>query len=181
MPLNVLKLHGSLNWMQTDNGIISLDLHDYVDTKRIQAIAVESNSFTSKLGLGEVANHNRVKNCKGETVIVPPSWSKTEYQALLTNGGNVPHFELSEAHTVHIIGYSLPDTDVFFKLLFGLGTASSEPLQKINVYNPDPTVQERFRLMLGPGTEQRYNFKPMKFDEAITDLFGREGVRQWIL
>ena len=168
-PVPVLKLHGSLNWAQTDNDIKPLDLYKYVTSTTKSPSTIDRNNLITKLDLNEVFQNQ----WDSEPVIVPPSWSKSDYQTALTNVWQRAAIELSEARNVYIIGYSLPDTDVFFKLLFGLGTASSEPLQKIAVYNPDSTVEQRFRTMLGPGTEQRYTFKQMKFDEAITDIFGK--------
>ena len=66
----------------------------------------------------------------------------------------------------------MPETDAFFRLLYALGTVGSSPLERIVVYNPDASdvVDSRFRTMLGPGAEARYEYKRMRFDEAISDI-----------
>ena len=80
--------------------------------------------------------------------------------------------ELEDAEYIFIIGYSLPETDAFFRLLYGLGTVGDKPLKKIIVYNPDKSgdIENRFRNMMGSGALARFEYKTLKFDESISDI-----------
>ncbi len=80
--------------------------------------------------------------------------------------------ELSDTEDLFIVGYSLPESDAFFRYLFALGTIGESPLRRVWVFNPDnsPELQNRFRALFGPGAEQRFQFFPINFDGAIGQL-----------
>ena len=75
-----------------------------------------------------------------------------------------------EAENLFIIGFSLPDTDIFFRYLFALCTVGETPLKKLWLFDPDKTheVEKRYRKLLGPGAKSR--FKPFQntFEDAIS-------------
>jgi hypothetical protein len=79
---------------------------------------------------------------------------------------------ISEQEYIVIIGYSLPQTDAFFRHLYALGSVGPAPLRKIGVHNPDDTgaVDGRFREILRPGAISRDAYRPVKFDEAISEI-----------
>ena len=66
-----------------------------------------------------------------------------------------------------MIGYSLPETDAFFRDLFRLGIAGPTRLKRFVVVTPDSAAQQRFREMLGPELEQRFEVRSEAFEEAI--------------
>jgi hypothetical protein len=103
---------------------------------------------------------------------VPPTWNKADHhQALSTVWANAAH-QLGEAEYIFIVGYSLPETDAFFRLLYALGTVGKNPLHKIIIYNPDTggQVDARFKSMLGSGAAARYEYKSKTFQDAIHDI-----------
>ena len=75
--------------------------------------------------------------------------------------------ELSEAINIFVIGYSLPESDAFFRYLYSLGSVGSRTLQRFWVFNPDDNVEKRFNKLLGPGAEERFYFYKLKFFDAI--------------
>jgi len=77
--------------------------------------------------------------------------------------------ELGDAENIFIIGYSLPETDAFFRYLYALGTVGEKPLKRFWVFDPDSTgvVEERFISLLGPGARDRFLFFEKRFSEAI--------------
>jgi len=89
-------------------------------------------------------------------LIVPPTWSKGEYYRQIGGVWRRAAQELGEAENIIVIGYSLPASDSFFPLLFGLGTVGNKPLRRFWVFDPDEKVGDRFRTMLGPGALQRF-------------------------
>jgi hypothetical protein len=174
-PVQLFKLHGSLNWAQRkDSGsVYPLQLNQYFSKYSINGW---DERGTCKIPVGSqlqeyFTQHTDIE-VEAEPVIVPPTWNKSDYhQALSTIWGKAAE-NLGEAHTIFICGYSLPETDAFFRLLYALGTVGASPLEKIIVYNPDQTGQtdERFKKMLGPGAIARYEYKPFLFNEAISDV-----------
>jgi hypothetical protein len=117
------------------------------------------------------SKHTDIK-VNAEPVIVPPAWNKADYHQLLSKIWGTAAKELEEAEYIFIIGYSLPETDAFFRLLYGIGTVGDKPLKKVIVYNPDDTgvIEQRFKGMLGPGALARFEYKPLKFDKCIDDI-----------
>jgi hypothetical protein len=103
-----------------------------------------------------------------EPVLVPPTWNKAEHHKNLSAVWSRAAKELTDAEHIFIVGYSLPETDSFFRYLYALGTAGGAPLKRIWVFNPDPGVEGRFRGMLGPGATSRYRFFPQTFDAALS-------------
>lgn len=174
-PVQLFKLHGSLNWAQRkDSGsVYPLQLNQYFSKYSINRF---DNLGTCKIPVGSQLQGYFTKytdvEVEAEPVIVPPTWNKSDYhQALSTIWGKAAE-NLGEAHTILICGYSLPETDAFFRLLYALGTVGASPLEKVIVYNPDKSGQtdERFKQMLGPGAIARYEYKPLFFHEAINDV-----------
>lgn len=109
---------------------------------------------------------------EAEPVIVPPSWNKADYHAALSDVWASAAKHLSEAEHIYVIGYSLPETDSFFRHLYALGSVGSTPLRKIAVFNPDSTgaTNMRFQALLGPGAKARYEYHTKTFEQAIDHI-----------
>lgn len=176
-PINLLKLHGSLNWaVRSDTGSVKpLTLQEYFS--RYSYNGTEERG-TCSIAIGSQLQEYYSKftdvQVNAEPVIVPPAWNKADYHQLLSTIWGTSAKELEEAEYIFIIGYSLPETDAFFRLLYGLGTVGYKPLKKIIVYNPDGSgvTEDRFRKMMGPGALARFEYKPLKFKESISDIKG---------
>ena len=173
--MKLLKLHGSLNWaVLTDTGSVQpLTLQEYFT--KYQYNGYERSGVCS-IPIGSqlqeyYSKHTAVK-VNPEPVIVPPAWNKADYHQLLSIIWGTAAKELEEAEYIFIIGYSLPETDAFFRLLYGLGTVGRKPLKKVIIYNPDDSgvIEDRFKCMMGPGALARFEYKPMKFDECIGNI-----------
>lgn len=176
-PIPLYKLHGSLNWAsRKDNGTVyPLQLNQYFNIYSLQGWDEKS---TCKIPIGTqlkeyFSKHTEVE-VEEEPVIVPPTWNKADHHQALSKIWGKAAEHLGEAKSIFIIGYSLPETDAFFRLLYAFGTVGASPLEKIIVYNPDSSgdVNKRFREMLGPGAIARYEYKELRFDEAISDIKG---------
>ena len=79
--------------------------------------------------------------------------------------------ELRQAESIFVIGYSLPETDGFFKMLYALGTVGV-PLQRFWLFDPDESgaVEKRFRGMLGSGALPRFRSHRDVFAGAIRTI-----------
>src|SRR6185437_16262326 len=79
-----------------------------------------------------------------EITLVPPSWNKTQYWEQLGEVWSAAARELSTAQEITLIGYSLPDSDSFFRDLLALGLEGPTRLRAFNIVNPDATVGPKF-------------------------------------
>ena len=108
-----------------------------------------------------------------EPLIVPPTWNKTDYQGALRSVWARAAQELGEAREIFVVGYSLPETDKFFKYLFGLGAIGPSLLRRFEVFDKarDDKVGDRFRALLGPFAQRVFRSYPnVVFSGAIIML-----------
>jgi hypothetical protein len=171
----LFKLHGSLNWAtrKNDGAVYPLQLDQYFGKYSAHYFS-ENGVLKVPIGshLSEYFSKNKEIEPEKDPVIVPPSWNKADHHQALTEIWARAAEHLGEAKSIFIVGYSLPLTDAFFRLLFALGTVGPTPLEKLTVYNPDETgeVNKRFRELLGPGAAARYKYYQRYFNDAIVDI-----------
>ncbi len=164
----LLKLHGSINWgLSEDNKILPFHIRD----ARFDLLFDEEYVFYN---LG--SNLNKMtsdgKPRKGPPVIVPPTWNKNSYHGQLSNVWSKAAYELASAQNIFVIGYSLPETDSFFRYLYALGSESSVRLRNFVVINKDTSghVESRFRRLIGKGIESRFKYIAKTFDEGLPQI-----------
>ncbi|KPJ58579.1 MAG: hypothetical protein AMJ46_13970 [Latescibacteria bacterium DG_63] len=104
---------------------------------------------------------------KCEPVLVPPTWHKEDYHRGVAKVWAAAARELREAKNIFVVGYSLPPSDQFFRYLLALGTAGPYPFRRFWVFNPDSSVEKRFREILGLGALDRFRFFASQFGESI--------------
>ena len=173
----LFKLHGSLNWATRSDSkeIIPLYINEYLKYYNQKSTSINDKC---KVPIGsqleEYFSKEKKIKIEPEPVIVPPTWNKSDQQQALSNVWSNAARHLSEAEQIFILGYSLPETDAFFRILYALGTVGKNPLTRIIVYNPDTTgeVNARFQEMLGPGAKDRYQYRPIKFNDAVFNIEG---------
>ncbi|MCX5782080.1 MAG: hypothetical protein NT145_05195 [Elusimicrobia bacterium] len=168
--LKLLKLHGSLNWGKCEKceSIVSWKISEFFSKYHWQ---LWSDTKYQTLDIGSRLKEHQHCNCplSDEPFLVPPTWNKTERQNHLTNVWGQAARELSEAENIFIIGYSFPESDLFFKYLFALGTIGKAYIHRIWIFNPDSSneVQERYKKLLGTGIRKQYRYELMTFEKAI--------------
>jgi len=162
--LPLLKLHGSINWGSSSDDIIVpfnisdahfRDLYDY-------------DHVIFNLGSRLSTKYYKEKPLIGP-IIVPPTWNKNSYHGQLSNVWSRAAFELSLAENIFVIGYSLPETDSFFRYLYALGSESKTRLRNFIVINPDKSgkTKDRFSELIGRGIESRFEYIELPFQEGI--------------
>ncbi|MCH7761585.1 hypothetical protein IIA15_09350 [candidate division TA06 bacterium] len=171
--LKILKLHGSLNWGWCDkcNEIMSCDLQKYTSNRELYVNRLYKEGIRStEIPIGTKISkfkHPRCKNPLKGPVLVPPTWNKTEYHTSLSNVWRQAAKELSEAENIFIIGYSFPETDLFFKYLLALGGISETQIRRFWVFNPDRKLEPSYKSLIGRGIEKRFKYHSEVFLEAI--------------
>jgi hypothetical protein len=166
----LLKLHGSLNWASSSDGVIALSIGDYLRKYGI-GIFKEAGMCSIPIGtqLKEYFSKYINTEVEAEPVIVPPTWNKAEHHQILSQVWGRAVKELGEAEHIFIIGYSLSETDAFFRLLYALGTVGDTPLKRIEIFNPDKSggALNRFESLMGPGAITRFKYLPLTFQDSI--------------
>jgi hypothetical protein len=104
--LQVLKLHGSVNWAQRP-GASALVCEDY---ERVRA-----------LGLAPL--------------LIPPTWQKTSAGAILSVWDAAVQ-AISKATRILMIGFSIPATDQHFKYLLAMGLKDNSSLRMVRIVDP---------------------------------------------
>lgn len=168
----LLKLHGSLNWAteKSTRKILPLHLASYFQHYSYNGYG-ENSGTRLPIGSQLVEYFSKYASTEvdAEPVIVPPSWNKADYHNALSDVWAAAAKHLSEAEQIFIIGYSLPETDSFFRHLYALGSVGAAPLRRIAVFNPDSSgaTDSRFKGLLGPAAAARYEYRESTFSDAI--------------
>jgi len=157
----LLKLHGSTNWA-------------ICECNRIQVLGQKVTSNP------EMFRSMRCSKCQKpglRLLLVPPSWDKSDYSQIMRPVWKKAVEAIKTATRICVIGYSMPETDAFFKFLLALGLAENDRLYKLIVVDwvpggPSPqqenTTEARWRGMLeGLFVGRRFEFCPRGFAEFI--------------
>jgi len=171
----LLKLHGSMNWGFDENKevIIPVPISSIIDNYGIPNLGGRRYCTVDVARKMKMYFINKADlKISPVPVIVPPTWNKVDHFKGLASIWAKAAAELGEAEYIFIIGYSMPETDAFFRYLYALGSVGDNPLKQITVYNPDDTgqIKGRYKDMLGPGAIGRFNYVPKKFNEAIPEI-----------
>jgi len=178
--IRLLKLHGSLNWGKCKK---CSEIVDYNIGSYLSNMTQYRPIWDERIYISPNDQLSHLKHCdealENVPVLVPPSWNKTEYHGSLTNVWRYAAQELSEARNIIIIGYSLPESDSFFRYLFSLGTMGPSRIKQLLVYNPDNSglVEGRYNSLVGRGIANRFEYIKMPFSKSINDIRDKLGLK----
>lgn len=164
----LLKLHGSVNWGICGNC-----------RKRIILFPAAIARFSAE---------ERNMACPGchskdiRTLLVPPTWDKSEYRTVMSPIWTKAAWEIRNATRICVIGYSVPETDIFFKYLLALGLAQNDRLEKFIVVDLEQdgpptgpwgihrqqTVREKYEQLLDEDFRKR---KLLFFGDGFEKFF----------
>ena len=90
---------------------------------------------------------------------------------------------LREAKNIIIVGYSLPQTDIFMQYFLRAGVGPNLNLNKVIVFNPtlyqtgtdNELMRERFGNCFSPQLRNRINFNPTNFTDSSTSYYSPNG------
>lgn len=172
--VTVLKPHGSLNWL------INKSTNE-VEPYRIQPL--DPRSYRRRLGVYDLESIpiDTMELLHGpdawgekpvpEPMIVPPTWSKGQYQETLVPVWRSASQSLGAAENIFVIGYSLPPSDHFFRAFFALSTITDTIIERFWLFDPSD-ISPRFQSLLGPAINHREKFRHERvtFLDAIMSL-----------
>lgn len=176
--LMLLKLHGSLNWVECSNckAIVAWELPAFfkVNPWDTEKFGKEQHRLLFSQELGKDFTHCGLNPQTG-AMIVPPTMNKTGYHQQIANVWRHAAGALSDAENIFVIGYSLPFTDEFFRYLYALGTIGRTILQRFWVFDPEPSgqVRNRFEALRSHSITTRFSFRQETFRQAVFTIGGQ--------
>jgi len=179
-----MKLHGSVNWGRCAgcNNIAPWRLGDHFSETDWNRALWDDQTRDVVLTLGSSLlsryEHCGGSQCEPDPVIVPPTWNKSQY-GQVANVWKHAAEHLADAENIIVIGYSLPESDQFFRYLFSLGTIGDVRPQRVWVIDPDRSegVADRFQKLLGPYFESRFHLFRAPFSAGIHYVASELGIR----
>lgn len=177
--LSLMKLHGSMNWLESPDGE-RVHLLTFDKVARGQGFHDESGE-TPILTATNIIDKPASEYYGWRPLIVPPTWNKTGQHPYLASIWRAAARALECADNIIIIGYSLPETDLFFRFLFALGVDSATRVRRFWVFDPNPAVGDRFRDLVGSAIRDRFQFRPIGFKQAIPLIASSLKANKWEL
>lgn len=167
--VDLLKLHGSLNWVKVQGGQIeSVPMHSFrklhgsndhrlcLDENRLarkrkhDPQATDSLPYIVPPGLGKFASYKETRELRSV-------WQRAAQH-------------MAGASRIIVAGYSFPATDDFFRTFFSVATISSTPLEKFIVIDTDPHVKPRYQELLGVSAHSGFEFHQADFSKTVGGL-----------
>lgn len=162
----LLKLHGSINWQEfkKESG------EEIKPFKNFPYTRTSLEGYKRLLVAQSFLKPDKIDH-NANSFIIPPMLNKLAQQKAISAVWKKAAECLRLAQEIYVIGYSLPETDTFFKYLFALSTYSEQSISRFWVFDPDPKVGERFKALVGVGlAEPRFKFHEMEFKDAIDEI-----------
>lgn len=137
--VRVIKLHGSVNWM------LNPEFDPQINSGAAQYRVIVLDDYQSTWTYQQAYENNR--KSKGgfppTLLLAPPIWSKDlrDLNAPLSNVWNAAVRAIETATRIIVIGYSMPQTDPYFKYLLAAGLSENISLRKLFFINPILSLQ----------------------------------------
>jgi len=132
----MLKLHGSLNWVQEDD-------HDLVtEIANVGDFFVQSKDW-------ERRNHtSQAQTDSGRKLVLPTYLKDISSNKALLDIWSQAHKTIANASELIVIGYSLNRVDHPARLLFGIALSENVILDRVTVVSPDTAEWDTFLSQL---------------------------------
>jgi hypothetical protein len=179
--VELLKLHGSLNWTRCGTNPDHILFEHVRDIETDVAKQLGNSSRNVPMSASSRLAGLKCLECDaladGTPVIVPPTLHKFGEQRALAKVWAAAAARLGEAHHIVVAGYSWPDGDGFFHYLYALGSMGDSILRSFVVLDPDKSVAHRIQAkLLGQQASRNYCYIPHNFGVdgfmAIHDALG---------
>jgi hypothetical protein len=152
-PINILKLHGSLNWVVRLQGQFpsvrqltgQSSQQDVLLSRRREIIA--RLRYTRPIKRGKRRGRGRI-TWYTWPVIIPPVYAKQSLIHTVQASWDEAREELQDADRVIFFGYSLPQADIEAEKLFQRALAANTNASSVEVVNPDPVSAERYARLV---------------------------------
>ena len=164
--VHLLKLHGSIDWLQVPDRRLPYPDTDYASLQELQNPAGQRKTLslpTSDDALVRIRTTpnqewNQVRSRGRNPWMVTMVTGKQDDLGPLEGIWRDAYRALNRAESLKIVGYSLPPDDVEIRTLLRMGIRRGIP--ELNVKNPAPDVHQRVRQYLDRGAQSDYRPVP---------------------
>lgn len=167
--LKLLKLHGSSNWAVAEEGegIKVYSISEFMSKRGLADVDVQRHFSYARLPISKHLQ-DILPSKKVRSLVIPPTWTKSEYRGSIARIWKQAAIELSEAKNIYVVGYSLPETDSFFRYLYALGTISPRRIEKFWVFNQDQGIEtfRKYQELIGDTVKDRFFYFPYSFSRV---------------
>jgi hypothetical protein len=187
----LLKLHGSFNWAKASKGdkveVVPISVTNYVNEyspappirniitaadlpikKEKADFCIEIGSRINKLKQGLYAGYNS-NEFDEFPLIVPPTWSKTEYHPILKSVWAQAAREIAGARYIFVIGYSMPSSDLFFQHLLALSALNIASLKVLWIIDRDQGVIDKYKELIRMASDETFRSSPQDFTKFAVE------------
>jgi len=167
----LLKLHGSLAWGACTQclTIVSISFKGIFEANR--GIPVSRGPMKRILdpyrAISAFSPHCAGAPLSSEPALVPPTWNKTQYHKQFASVWARAASEIASAKNITVIGYSMPQSDAFFRDLLALSLCGGARLKRFTVVDPTQQVAQRFQDLLGPECRDRFHHYQGTFSDYV--------------
>lgn len=164
--LRLLKLHGSSNWAvaEENKGIKIYSISEFMSKRGLTVVETAPHYSYARLPISKHLQ-DVLPSKKVRSLVIPPTWTKSEYRDSIAMIWKQAAVELSEAKNIYVVGYSLPETDSFFRYLYALGTISPRRIERFWVFNQDQGIGmfRKYQELIGDTVKDRFFYFPYSF------------------
>jgi hypothetical protein len=157
---------GAKNWKNHENG------RRVSNTIRLLKMHGSMNWQENKRGeLGLARDLSEIEDLNGS--IIPPTWFKDLQNPPFKSIWKKARREVRRARIIVVIGYSVPQTDLFSRSLFKVEAGSKQKREQLDLLvlvNPDPSARQRFIDMIDGGIENHTTILQYETFEELSRL-----------
>jgi hypothetical protein len=147
----VLKLHGSVNWVQENQ------------SSPVNEIADITTFFSKSKDFEPRNHHSQAQRDSGRKLVLPTYLKDISSNRALLDIWAMSHSLISRARELIVVGYSLNPVDHPARLLFGTALSENRSLKKITIVSPDTTAWDSFLCNL----DMPMHRIPKKFEDWV--------------
>lgn len=168
-PIDLLKLHGSLNW-----GLTSATEDPTIGTVFPRGTARKVHVMNRRQV--RVAGMMRTGSARGRKrwhlwpLIVPPIYDKQRIigMQILQSMWKRASDAITVADRLVLVGYSLPESDITARQMLRRSFSANGPLRSVVLVNPDPTMGAKLQRILGTKVLHVYSDLRSYLDENVS-------------
>ncbi len=165
--LTILKLHGSIDWLQPPHAkkpvgtIAYASISDLCASQRARRATLNDATPVIRTRVANAgALWRTIKGAASDPLMLTMTPGKADALGpLLPLWGNA-YRALSAAASINVIGYSMPTDDIEIRTLIRAGVLRGEVDPQITVLNPAPDAHTRFRELISREIESEYRPVP---------------------
>lgn len=147
----ILKLHGSVNWVQED------DYDPVTEVANVPDFFVNSKDWAPR------SHYSQAQTDSGRKLVLPTYLKDISSNRALLDVWTRAHLFIREAKQFFVLGYSLNRVDHPARLLFGTALSENGALKEVTVVSPDATQWATFLTQL---TKEMIRVR-QKFEEWV--------------